>query len=207
MGETEIKFERENRDGIIPVGTYLFDAARRLGIEVDCERTGGSDLCAMEITSGRELLSDLTKAETGQLSEERRKNGERLACQAKIAKAGEISIMTKEKVKDEKELEEEKKQEYRKEFEQLPLEKKIASLVELEAIALGETISFVFNSPFMIFEKAMDVLAEFGLKLEKDAKEATRPNEHGEKTTPDTGNGTEAKQPNKKSNRKKTENT
>jgi len=61
---------------------------------------------------------------------------------------------------------------------QLPLEKKISSLLQLEAIALGETVSFVINSPFKVFEKAMDVMAEFGFKLEKEAKEATRPKEH-----------------------------
>lgn len=204
MEEVDIKFERENLSGIVPAGTYLYDAARRFGIEVECERTGETDACAMQILQGRELLSDLTKAETEQLSAERRKNGERLACQAKIEKSGEVTIMTKEKVQEEKEPTEEKKAEYKKEFEELPLEKKIASLIELEAIALGETVSFIFNSPFMIFEKAMDVMAEFGLKFEKEAKEATRPGEHKPEESA-TGNGTEnteTKQEKKKSKKK-----
>ena len=178
MEEVDIKFEREDLSGIVAAGTYLYDAARRFGIEVECERTGETDACAMQILLGRELLSDVTKAETEQLSAERRKNGERLACQAKIEKSGEVTIMTKEKVQEEKEPAEEKRESYRKEFEELPLEKKIASLLELEAIAFGETVSFVLNSPYMIFEKAMDVMAEFGLKFEKQAKEATRPEEH-----------------------------
>jgi ferredoxin len=178
MEDVEIKFEREDISGIVPAGTYLFDAARRFGIEVECERTGETDACAMQILQGRELFSDLTKAETEQLSAERRKNGERLACQAKIEKSGEVTIMTTEKVKEEKDPTEEAKAEYKKEFAELPLEKKIASLIELEAIAFGETVSFVLNSPFMIAEKAMDVLAEFGLKFEKEAKEAKRPEEH-----------------------------
>lgn len=206
MEEADIKFERESRDGLVAVGTYLFDAARRLGVEVECERLGESDLCAMEVKGGSELLSDLTKAETEQLSKERIRRGERLACQAKIVKAGEIFIMTKEKAKPEKQTEEEKKAQYRKEFEELPLEKKIASLLELEAIALGETISFVFNSPFKIFEKAMDVMAEFGLKLEKTAKDATRPSEHAEKAAQEAENSTAAKQKNKKPSRKKSQN-
>jgi ferredoxin len=206
--ETDIKFERENRDGLIAVGTYLFDAARRLGVEVECERTGESDLCAMQIKGGREFLSDLTKAETQQLSEERIRNGERLACQAKIVKSGEVVIMTKEKVKEEKPKEEEKREQYRKDFEELPLEKKIASLVELEAIALGETITFVINSPFKIFEKAMELMAEFGLKLEKDAKEATRPAEHADQKqgdTQETDASAETKKTSKNRNRKKTQ--
>ncbi len=178
MEEVEIKFEREDLTGVIPVGTYLFDAARRMGIEVECERLGESDACAMRITSGGELLSAVTKAETEHLSDERRSNGERLACQAKIERAGDITIMTTKKAEPEKPDYEAKKETYRKEFEELPLEKKIASLVELEAITLGETFSFIINSPSMIFGKLVSVLAELGLKLEDDAKKQTRPAEH-----------------------------
>ncbi|MGC2234845.1 MAG: hypothetical protein WA584_01620 [Pyrinomonadaceae bacterium] len=206
MEEVDIKFERENISGVAAAGIYLFDAAKRFGVDVECERTGETDACAMQILQGRELLSDLTKAEIEQLSDERRKNGERLACQAKIEKSGEVTVMTKEKVKEEKEPTEARKEEYRKEFEELPLEKKIASLVELEAIALGETLSFVINSPYKAVEKVMDVLAEFGLKFEKEAKEATRPPEH---KSEDAANGdddavdSEPKQENKKQARKK----
>ena len=180
MAEVEVKFERENRDGTVAVGTYLFDAARRLGVEVEaeCGRVGACDSCAMEIQSGAECLTEPTTAELNELSRERRENGWRLACQAKLEKAGEITIMTKKKKEKEKQKDEEKTKEYRKEFEEMPLEKKIASLVELEAIALGETVSFVLNSPFKIFDIAMGVMAEFGLKLESDAKKQKRPAEH-----------------------------
>jgi ferredoxin len=191
MEEVDIKFEREEISGIVPAGTYLYDAARRFGIEVECERKGETDACAMQILLGRELLSDYTKAENEQLSAQRRQNGERLACQVKIEKSGEVTIMTKEKVKEEKETAEEKRESYKKEFEEMPLEKKIASLIELEAIALGETVSFVLNSPYLIFGKAMDVLAEFGLKFEKEAKEATRPSEH-KAAEASNGNGAES---------------
>jgi len=184
MKEVEIKFERENLTGVIPVGTYLFDAARRMGVEVECERLGESDLCAVRVTGGGKLLSKITKAETEKLTDERRKQGERLACQAKIERAGEITIMTTKKEEPEKPDYEVKKETYRKDFEELPLEKKIAALVELEAIALGETFSFIINSPSMIFGKVMDILAEFGLKLEDDAKKQTRPTEHQADETP-----------------------
>ena len=60
----------------------------------------------------------------------------------------------------------------------MPLEKQIASLVQLETIALGETVSFIINSPFKIGEKIMDVMAEFGMKKEEREKEAVRPDEH-----------------------------
>ncbi len=182
MAEVEIKFEREKRDGVVAVGTYLFDAARRLGVEVEaeCGRIGECDSCEMRITHGIDFLSEPTGAEIKQLSASRRKNRERLSCQVKFEKAGEVVVMTNKKKKEEMPKDEEKAEEYRKQFEEFPLEKKIASLVKLEAIALGDTFSFILNSPSAVFGKVLDVLAEFGLKMDADAKKSTRPSEHEE---------------------------
>jgi ferredoxin len=194
--ESEIKFEPEGRSGVVATGTYLYDAAKRLGVEIDeCERRGESDLCAVQVLSGKNLLSEPTKAELETLGADRFIKGERLACQAKIEGAGEIVVMAEKKKPSaeeaEKEQEKKKVEEFRKEFDELPLEKKIAALVELEAVALGETFSFVLNSPFKIFEKLMDVMAEFGLKMEKEDKNARRPAEHKAEETKNE-NGTEA---------------
>ncbi len=180
--EAEIKFERENRSGVVAVGTYLFDAARRLGIEVEaeCGRVGECDSCAMRVKTGEEFLSGVTEKEKEHLISKRRKNGERLACQVKFERTGEVSIMTHKKKEEKKPADEEKYDAYRKEFEELPLEKKVANLLHLEAVTLSETVSFVLNSPSLIVSKFMDVLAEFGLKMEDDAKKATRPSEHHE---------------------------
>ena len=54
MNEAELKFEREGRSGVAVVGSYLIDAARRVGIEVEdeCGRLGLCDTCAMTITQG-----------------------------------------------------------------------------------------------------------------------------------------------------------
>ena len=184
MSEIELKFERENRTGVTVSGSYLIDAARRLGVEVEaeCGRLGLCDSCAMTVKSGSECLSDPTKAETEQLSAERRKNGERLSCQAKLIKPGEVVIMTKEKEKEAEPQEDEKNEKYRNDFKELPLEKKIAELVRLESIALSETFSFVINSPFKVIGKVMDVMAEFGLKLDEEARESQKPEEHKAKT-------------------------
>ncbi|MBA3633044.1 MAG: (2Fe-2S)-binding protein [Acidobacteria bacterium] len=201
MEEVELKFEGENKSGVAVVGSYLFDAARRLGVDVqaECGRRGECDSCAMKITQGNGFLSAPTFAEIQKLSEQRRKKGERLACQAKLEKAGEIVIMITQKKEENKPETEEKAEEYRKEFEELPLEKKIANLLELEAITLGETFSFVLNSPFKIFDIAMGVMAEFGLNLEEKDKEAKRPKEHQTKK-----NGNDAKTPPKKTKAKQT---
>jgi hypothetical protein len=199
MEEVEIKFEREALEGVIPVGTYLSDAARRMGIDLVTETFGEAELPVLKVTKGGELLSPPTRFEIENLSDERRGNGERLAEHAKIERAGEITIMTTKKEEPEKPDFEVKKEEYRKEFKELPLEKKIASLVELEAIALGETFSFIINSPSMIVGKFMDVLAEFGLKMEDDAKKQSRPEEHQAEENGASGE-TKARK-----NRKKTE--
>ena len=177
MSEIEIKFERENRDGIGVAQSYLIDAARRLGVEISCERLGLTDDCVVMIKQGNDLLSDPTKAEKEVLGDERLGKGERLACQVKLERNGEILVLTAEKKPDDAPKAEDS-EEYRKKFAELPLEKKIADLVRLEAMALSETFSFIFNSPSHIVGKIMDVMAEFGLKMESEAKDAITPDEH-----------------------------
>ena len=183
MAEVEVKFERESREGVVAVGTYVIDAAKRFGIHFDeiCLRESDEHHCPVIVSSGIDLLSPLTATEKEYFDKNGRKPNERLACQAKIEKAGEVVIMTKKKPKDaaeEVKSDTDRSEEYKKEFEEMPLEKKIASLVQLETIALGETVSFIINSPFKIADKVMDVMAEFGLKKEEKEKEAARPAEH-----------------------------
>ena len=206
MSEVEIKFKRENQEGVVAIGTYLIDAAKRFGIRFEevCALTEGVHYCSVNVPSGAHLLSPETSAESAYFSEHGRTTNERLACQVKIDKAGEVVVMTKKKAEEPKAETngEDRSEQYRKEFEDLPLEKKIASLVQLETIALGETVSFIINSPFKIADKVMDVMAEFGFKKEEEQKKAARPVEHkdsGEsasadakpksKSTSDSGNG------------------
>ena len=181
MEEAQITFKREEREGIVPVGTYLSDAAARLGIRFDEKCSPGENIhhCQLSIVEGEGILSPLTSVETEQLSQNGRP-AERLGCQAKIVQPGELVIMTKEGATKETEPEAPAAKEYAKEFAELPLEKKITQLVQLEAITLGETFSFIINSPYLIFDKAMDVLAGFGLKKEQQEKAAARPKEHVE---------------------------
>ena len=175
--EAELKFERENTGGVAVVGTYLIDASRRLGVEIfdECGRLGLCDTCAVTIKSGAEFLTPPTKAEIEQLTEERRKNGERLSCQAKIAAEGEIVILTREKAD---EPPEDSNEVYRKEFAELPLDKKVANLLQLEAMTLNETFSFLLNSPNKIVGALIGVLAQFGLKIEDEERKNKHPEEH-----------------------------
>jgi len=181
MEDVEIRFTREDIEGIVPIGTYLGDAMRRLGVPMEeaCELAANTHHCVVTITKGADLLSPVTSLENKFFEPDGPKDGKRLACQARIERPGEIEVMTEEKKEAEKAPEAES-DEYRKQFTELPLEKKIADLVRLEAITLGETVSFIVNSPYKIFEKIGDVMAEFGMKLESQAKQAKRPAEHVE---------------------------
>jgi ferredoxin len=174
--EVEVKFEPSGRNGIVPAGSYVFDAAARLGISIekDCGRLGECDSCAVKIINGAEFLSEPTKAELEHLSPERRKKGERLACQAKIDKVGEITIMTTEKPKPEISNFEA----FKKEFSELSLDEKVGKLLDLEAITLSETFSFILNLPYTIGEKVRDGLAQIGFQKEAAEKQAKRPAEH-----------------------------
>jgi ferredoxin len=179
MAEAQIRFEREDREGIIPVGSYIGEALRRFGVK-GYDRCSAEHDCIVTIASGGDLLSEPTAVEREQLSDDARKNGERLACHSKIEKPGEIVVVTKEP-KEEPKTEEDKAEDYRKEFTELPLEKKISELMKLEAIALGDTFSFIVNSPYKVFEKVGDIMADLGMKMETKAREAQRPEEHHEK--------------------------
>ncbi|MDI1243765.1 MAG: hypothetical protein PSX80_17780 [bacterium] len=186
MHDAEVRFERENAEGLVAVGSYLSGAAKRFGVkfEADCVPATAEHFCQVQIVEGAEFLSEKTGAENvANLDEEWR-----IACHAKIERPGEIIVMTKEKptaVKEDKDQAED----YRKRFEDLPLEKKMAELVRLESIALSETLNFVVNSPYKIADKVMDFLAELGFKAETQKQESAKPEEHRSNGT----NGTKAK--------------
>lgn len=73
---------------------------------------------------------------------------------------------------DEPKAKETAKDRFQQEFEAMPLEKKIASLFRMEAVTLSETVAYVVNSPMKVVEKVGDVIAEFGMKIENEARKA-----------------------------------
>src|SRR5579883_2844754 len=89
-----LEFEGEGRSGLIAEGTYLWEAAKRLGVRLpaECEGKGECDTCAVVIKEGMDLLSGLTNAERERLSPERLAAGERLACQTKIERGGDLRV-------------------------------------------------------------------------------------------------------------------
>lgn len=183
----EIRFEPSGREGLVAEGTYLSDAANRLGIFFEPECGRGEDGvihgCTIRVLQGAELLSAPTQEEIDNLSEEARVKGERYSCSARIEREGTlvVEILEKEEPqKDEEEVKEERFQEFRKEFSELTLNQKVGKLVQLEAITLGDTFSAILNLPYTIGDQVMGVMAGFGLEMDKADREAKRPKEHAE---------------------------
>lgn len=175
----EIRFEPDGPGGLVAEGTYLWAAAKRLGLRVpaDCEGRGECDTCAVVVEKGAALLSPLTEAERSHLSPSRLAAGERLACQVKVDTEGAVVVRpvpaivragtANETVKD-----------VRKEFRQLPLKRKLATLIELEAVTLIQALDAVINVPVMLGEKVMNVMAGRGRTLEERARAVHHPAEH-----------------------------
>jgi ferredoxin len=175
MTDSFVRCERENIEGLAAKGSYLSDILHRCGVRdtTACDLVSGQHFCNVRITEGSNVLSELAAEERELLGGSTRTEDERLACFAKIVGSGDITIMTQpqEKSADKDQV----KDKFVEEFTALPLEKKLASLFRMEAVALGETVDYVISSPLKVVAKIGDVMAEFGIKLEAEAKKAAKP--------------------------------
>jgi ferredoxin len=175
----EWKMGDENRAGVVAEGTYLWDAAKRLGVRLpaECGGKGECDTCAVVVEEGATLLSPLTAAERERLSPERLLAGERLACQTKVERAGTL-VLRPVPVTERAETTEESVRDFRKEFAEMPLQKKLTTLVELEATAAFHTLAAVADLPFTAFNKGLEFMAGFGRRMSERERTARRPAEH-----------------------------
>ena len=148
----EIKFEPDGSSGLVAEGTSVLDAARRLGFQIpDCGVCDGT--CTIRIITGSTLLSDLTDTERQQLSPARLAVGERLACQCTAERGGELVIKLVAQ-SERSRTAEEKTRELRQEFSEMPFDRKIATLMQLETIAVTQA-----------FDKIADASASLGKKI------------------------------------------
>ena len=174
-----VEFVPDGRHGVVAEGTYLWDAAKRLGLRLpaECEGRGECDTCAITVKEGATLLSGLTSAERTRLSPERLAAGERLACQTKVERAGDL-VLEPVPVTERQETTEETKQDLRAEFRELPLQQKLTTLIELEAIAASQTFKAIADVPMSYFEKGLDYVVNFGRTRARRERQARRPAEH-----------------------------
>ena len=184
----EWKVGDESRSGLIAEGTYLWDAAKRLGVRLpaECEGRGECDTCAVIVEQGATLLSALTSSERERLSPERLAAGERLACQTRVEHGGDL-VLRPVPVTERAETTDEAVKDFRKEFKEMPLQKKLSTLVELEAVTAFQTLGKIADLPFALFEKGLDLMAGRGRTLTQREHEARRPAEHRTEQPPDDG--------------------
>jgi len=87
------------------------------------------------------------------------------------------------------------KERLKEEFASLPLDKKLASLFELEMVALGESVSYVMNSSGEIFDKVAQAVNDFSERVQCEFKKGTQQAEAaaGEGTDDAAGETSQAK--------------
>src|SRR5882724_5710840 len=153
----EITFQPAGLSGLVAEGIYISAAAHRMGVtmSLDCKGVGECTTCQISILSGAELLSTPTEVENRILGVERLAQQQRLACQARLERSGELIVH----VSPETEKAAYKPGEtagMRKEFGELPLNKKIKTRVQLEAITMYEALNAVIDKPLAMGEKVFD---------------------------------------------------
>jgi len=153
----DIKFEPDGPGGLVAEGTLLLDAARRLGFHIptECEGRGECDTCAVRIINGATLLSELTDGERKQLSAERLAGGERLACQCKAERGGELSLRLVAQTERARTAEE-KTADLKNEFRDLPFERKMSTLIQLETMAMSEAFDTIADRSVAFGKKIFD---------------------------------------------------
>jgi ferredoxin len=174
--------------GLVAEGTCLLDAARRHGIELptECGGRGECDTCAVAVETGAALLSEPTEAERVRLGAERLAAGQRLACQARAVRGGDLALRPVPPAERE-ETTEETARDFKEEFKRLPLRKKIAALAGFEAEVAYETIVRAVDLPFEIVGKGLDLLAGRGRRLSQADRARSRP-ASGPARPPTSGN-------------------
>jgi ferredoxin len=175
----EIRFEPDGPSGLVAEGAYLWDAAKQMGLRLlaECKGLGECDTCAVVVEKGTELLSAATGAEHKYLGAERLAAGERLACQAKIEQGGELLLRVAPEALQ-AEVVDKTASSLHKEFGALPLDRKVATLMELEAMTMSQALGMITNAPLSLGEKVLDLLAHKGRQIDRRKRQARRPPEH-----------------------------
>jgi ferredoxin len=141
-------------------GTYLIDAARRMGVPLGSGCTAGKGecpACLVSVSSQTAVLSPPGAAETKWLGETQLAQSVRLACQVKIETAGEL-VVTSVAREPQPQASQNEPSNLRKKFGDLPLEQKIATLLQLEAVTMSEAFNAAIEKPLALGNRALDAV-------------------------------------------------
>jgi len=155
-----ITFEPSGISGVVAQGTYIIDAARRMGAPLGAGCTAGKGdcpACIVSVSTGAELLSPPSAAEEKQLGAEQLERNLRLACQVKIENHGEVVVMAITRPQT-RAAQTDSASDLRQKFGALPLTKKIATLMQLEAITASEAFDSAIEKPLAYGSKAFDAI-------------------------------------------------
>jgi ferredoxin len=156
-----ITFEPSGLTGVVAEGTYLIDAARRMGVSLGDGCTigkGECPNCLISVKSGLTLLSTPSAAELKQLNEEDLALSHRLACQVKLQYPGEVVVMATASRPSSSGAPRDTASEVKREFGALPLKQKLATLVQLEALTMTEAFDSAIEKPLAFGARTMDAL-------------------------------------------------
>jgi len=154
-----ITFEPSGITGVVAEGTYLIDAARRMGVPLGAGCTigkGECPACVISVKAGRELLSPPSAAEERELGVEHLHESMRLACQVKIENHGDVVVMVA--ARPARPAETDPQSDLSKKFGALPLSKKIAMLVQFEAITASQAFDSALEKPLAFGSKTFDAI-------------------------------------------------
>lgn len=154
-----ITFEPSGLSGVVAEGTYLVDAARRIGVSLGTGCTIGKaecPSCLISVKAGANLLSPPSAAEQKHIAPEDLSESLRLACQVKLEYPGEVVVMASARKTGVPPRD--TASELRKEFGALPLKQKLATLVQLEAITMSEALDSAMEKPLAFGARTMDAL-------------------------------------------------
>lgn len=154
-----ITFEPSGISGLVAEGTYLIDAAHRMGVSLGAGCTVGKGecpSCVVSIKSGANLLSQPSVAEKKQLGAEHLDKSLRLACQVKFENPGEVVVMGAARPQVSPANPADTEAELRTKFGGLPLSKKIAMLVAFETITVSEAFDTAIEKPLAFGTKTFD---------------------------------------------------
>ena len=152
-----ITFEPSGINGIVAEGTYLIDAARRMGASLGAGCTAGKGecpACVVSVKTGAELLSTPSAAEEKQLGVEHLDQKYRLACQVKLVNHGDVVVMVS--TVNPRPAPVDTEGELLKKFGTLPLGKKLATLMQFEAITMSEAFDAAIEKRLAFGSKTFD---------------------------------------------------
>ncbi len=178
-----ITFEPSGISGLVAEGTCLLDAARRMGAPLGTGCTGRGDCvdCEVLITTGTALLSTPTEAETSVLGVDRLAQAHRLVCHVIVQRTGEL-VVSATSEKDKATVPHNEQSELLKKFGKLSLDKKIATLVQFEAVTISAAFDAAIEKPLALGARALDELARRARLAREQGRHKKQPPKQGGKS-------------------------